>query len=110
MGSDAGPSRPNAGKFAFKGAGYKLGDTEDQPVSVVQGGPVENSPRQVCIGFILIITLPSRGGCYKLGDTEDQPVSVVQGGPVENSPRQVCIGFILIITLPSRGGGVLQIG
>ncbi|XP_061178194.1 NSFL1 cofactor p47-like [Saccostrea echinata] len=36
-----------ASRFAFRGAGYKLGETEDDPVSVIQGKPIESEKRQV---------------------------------------------------------------
>ncbi|KAK3103612.1 hypothetical protein FSP39_020524 [Pinctada imbricata] len=47
VGSEAGPSKPNASKFAFRGAGYKLGDTEDAPSSMIQGRPLQQGPKQV---------------------------------------------------------------
>ncbi|XP_048779746.2 NSFL1 cofactor p47-like isoform X1 [Ostrea edulis] len=38
---------PGGSRFAFRGAGYKLGETEDDPVSMVQGKPMETEKRQV---------------------------------------------------------------
>lgn len=39
--------QPPAASRAFRGAGYKLGETEDDPVSVVQGKPLDSGKRQV---------------------------------------------------------------
>ncbi|XP_060068216.1 NSFL1 cofactor p47-like [Ylistrum balloti] len=33
--------------MAFKGSGYRLGETEDGPADIVQGAPIQSSPRQV---------------------------------------------------------------
>lgn len=41
---------PGGSRFAFRGAGYKLGETEDDPVSMVQGKPMETEKRQVIKG------------------------------------------------------------
>ncbi|XP_069131958.1 NSFL1 cofactor p47-like [Argopecten irradians] len=33
--------------MAFKGSGYRLGETEDGPADIVQGAPLQSGPRQV---------------------------------------------------------------
>ena len=41
------PKKPSASKFAFKGAGYRLGETEDDPTDVVHGAPIREEARKV---------------------------------------------------------------
>ncbi|CAC5416111.1 SHP1 [Mytilus coruscus] len=39
--------KPTGTKFAFRGAGYRLGETEEDPIDVVQGAPIRDQARKV---------------------------------------------------------------
>lgn len=39
--------RPAGTKNAFRGAGYRLGETEEDPIDVVQGAPIRDQSRKV---------------------------------------------------------------
>ena len=61
VGSSEQPEKPSPSKFAFRGAGYRLGETEDDPTDVVHGAPmmqearkVKNKPDKFCTECLIL--------------------------------------------------------
>lgn len=40
---------------AFRGSGYRLGETEEEPSELIHGGPVASAPKKVMLGFIMLL-------------------------------------------------------